>query len=75
MSVWVGARPTGVDRAGKEVAGGPEELHSGPLLELESEVCHLVKVPVGLLKGTAHRRDVPGECKLDEKNYACYKNN
>ena len=68
MSVRVGAGPTGVDRVSKEVACGPEQLDSCLLLELESEVCHLVKVPVGLLEGTAHRRDVPvmERVKLDE---------
>ena len=58
MCVRIGACSTGIGGVSKEVAGGPEKLDASLLLKLQSEVCHLIEILVGLLQGAAHGGDV-----------------
>lgn len=46
---------------GKEIAGDPQHLDSGLSLQLESQVCYFIQIPVGLLQGGALRGHVPVE--------------
>lgn len=46
---------------GKEIAGDPQHLDSGLSLQLESQVCNFIQIPVGLLQGGALRGHVPVE--------------
>ena len=61
MCVRIGARSTGIGGVSEEIASCPEKFDTSLLLELQGEVCHLIQVPVGLLKDTAHGGDVPEE--------------
>ena len=48
---------------GEQVAGDPQNLHSSLSLQLESQICYLIQVPVGLLQGGAFRGHISGKRK------------
>lgn len=61
VCIRIGARTAGIGWVSEEVARGPEKLDACLLLELQSEVCHLIQILVGLLQCTAHGGNVPDE--------------
>lgn len=43
---------------GEQVAGDPQNLNSSLFLQLESQICNFIQVPVGLLQGGAFRSHI-----------------
>lgn len=43
---------------GEQVAGDPQNLNSSLFLQLESQICNFIQVPVGLLHGGAFRSHI-----------------
>lgn len=49
---------------GEQVAGDPQNLNSSLILQLESQICDFIQVPVGLLQGGAFRSHISRNKKI-----------